>query len=120
MGHLEVAEQFITHGQKHGQNWEIRSLYQETALHIASRHGRVEAVDWLLKAGLDVNYRFPGKSTALMLASEKGHLKVVERLLDGGADVKLKVGFDEEAETALDIARRMKYQEIVDLLEPLQ
>lgn len=110
-GHLKVAKRLITHGQN---LVDIRNVVEETALHIASLLGQVEAVDWLLDAGSDVNSRNLTRSTALMLASKEGHLKVVERLLDGGADVNLK---NATRQTALKIASSMKHDEIFKRLQ---
>ena len=60
----------------------------ETALMIASRTGRVEAVRVLLAHGADVNAkeRWYGQ-TALMWAAAENHAAVVQALIDAGATI---------------------------------
>lgn len=62
--------------------------YEHTLLHLAAFAGHVEAVDLLLKRGLDVNAREKGDNTyAMHWAAAAGHLDVVRRLADAGGDV---------------------------------
>jgi ankyrin repeat protein len=60
--------------------------YEMTLLHVAARH--LDAVDVLLKRGLDVNAREKGDNTyAMHWAAAGGELDVVRRLADAGGDV---------------------------------
>ncbi|MGE5602566.1 MAG: ankyrin repeat domain-containing protein, partial [Nitrososphaerales archaeon] len=60
--------------------------YGWTLLHLAARH--LDAVDLLLKRGLDANARERGDNTyAMHWAAAAGQLDVVRRLADAGGDV---------------------------------
>ena len=62
--------------------------YEWSLLHAAAERGHLEAVDLLLKRGLDVNTRERGDNTyALHWAAAAGHVNVVRRLVDAGGDV---------------------------------
>lgn len=60
--------------------------YEWSLLHLAARH--LDAVEFLLARGLDVNLRERGDNTyAMHWAAAGGHLDVVRRLADAGGDV---------------------------------
>jgi ankyrin repeat protein len=62
--------------------------YAWSLLHFAARHGHLDAVDLLLKRGLDPNTREVGDNTyAMHWAAAHGHPDVVQRLADAGGDV---------------------------------
>lgn len=62
--------------------------YEHTMLHLAAHNGRLGAVDFLLKRGIDPNTREKGDNTYPMhWAAAAGHLDVVKRLADAGGDV---------------------------------
>jgi len=62
--------------------------YEHTMLHLAAADGRLAAVDFLLKRGIDPNTREKGDNTYPMhWAAAAGHLDVVKRLADAGGDV---------------------------------
>lgn len=69
----------------------------------------------LIEAGANINWqdKMDGR-TALMEASVNGHLNVVKLLLKGGADIGLK---DTKGNTALDLAKQMKWKRIIDAIE---
>ena len=59
-----------------------------TLLHDVARHGHLEAVDLLLRRGLDPNAHEEGDNTSPMhWAAANAHLDVVRRLADAGGDV---------------------------------
>jgi ankyrin repeat protein len=62
--------------------------YEHTLLHLAAHNGQLNAVDFLLKRGIDPNTREKGDNTSPMhWAAAAGHLDVVRRLADAGGDV---------------------------------
>jgi len=62
--------------------------YEWSLLHAAAHGGHLDAVDLLLKRGLDVNTRERGDNTyAMHWAAAAGHGEVVRRLADAGGDV---------------------------------
>jgi ankyrin repeat protein len=62
--------------------------YEHTLLHLAAHNGQLNAVDFLLKRGIDPNTREKGDNTyAMHWAAAAGHLDVVRRLADAGGDV---------------------------------
>ncbi len=62
--------------------------YRWSLLHAAAQAGHLEIVDYLLRRGLDPNYRERGDNTYPMhWAAAGGHLEVVKRLADAGGDV---------------------------------
>ena len=70
--------------------------YAFTLLHLAARH--LDAVDLLLRRGLDPNARERGDNTyAMHWAAAAGELNVVRRLADAGGDV-VGAGDDHELE----------------------
>ena len=62
--------------------------YEHTLLHVAAQNGQLNAVDFLLKRGIDPNTREKGDNTYPMhWAAAAGHIDVVRRLADAGGDV---------------------------------
>jgi ankyrin repeat protein len=62
--------------------------YEASLLFPAAQSGSLEAVDLLLKRGLDVNYREHGDNTyAMHWVAAQGNLAMVRRLADAGGDV---------------------------------
>uniref|UniRef100_A0A7E4UMC9 ANK_REP_REGION domain-containing protein n=1 Tax=Panagrellus redivivus TaxID=6233 RepID=A0A7E4UMC9_PANRE len=89
---------------KHGQ----------TALQLASSHGRVRTTELLLKCGADVNIQDVDGSTALMCAAEHGHIDIVKLLLKNShIDASLT---DCDNQTALSIACEQKHKALALLI----
>lgn len=66
----------------------LTTPFEQTMLHLAAFEGRIEAANFLLDRGLDVNARDTGDNTYPMhWAAAAGHLDVVRRLADAGGDV---------------------------------
>jgi ankyrin repeat protein len=61
-----------------------------TALIIASAHGHVEAIEYLVSKGAKVDAVHENKVTALMYAAAAGHLEAMKVLIKGGADLEFK------------------------------
>ena len=88
----------------------------DTPLHCAAFGGQLEVARFLLKLNVDVNSRNENGSTPLHLALAgfgEGNPDIVWLLLDHGADVQAR---NFSGETASDVARAQKQQEIVQLL----
>ena len=86
-----------------------------TALGLASRHGNVDIVRVLVgEGGADVDKAGEEGTTPLIWASREGKMDVVRLLLELGADVGVR---DDKCETALDVARRGGWDDIVEMLE---
>ena len=83
---IQVADLFRRRFSMH--SYDLPTGYNgRTLLHAASADGLVNATEWLLDAGADVNARADGQRTPLYFAAMNGHLKLVEILLDRGAHV---------------------------------
>ena len=88
-----------------------------TALAIASRKGHKEIVELLLKKGAEPNIRDKYGTTPLHYAALYGHMAIVETLLHSEADVDADVTAVIDKCTPYDLAKLMRHQAIMDLLE---
>jgi len=84
-----------------------------TPLHLASRHGRVEVVCFLLKLGVDVAAQDKFRSIPLHYVSNDGQVDIVRILIDRGADVKAK---NANGQTPLHDASLNGHAEVVCML----
>lgn len=96
-------------------NASNKNRYNTTPLMEASRNGNVAVANMLISAGADVNKVDINNDPPINWATYFGHTDMVRLLLKFGARTDL-VGKD-SGDAALAIARRMKHQEIVGLLE---
>lgn len=87
----------------------------KTALMEATVKNRGAIVNNLLAKGADPNAK-PDKygQTALIMATIKGHTDIVKTLLAHGADPELR---DHDGLTALDYARKLDHQSLIQVLE---
>uniref|UniRef100_A0A3P8URX4 Ankyrin 3 n=1 Tax=Cynoglossus semilaevis TaxID=244447 RepID=A0A3P8URX4_CYNSE len=85
----------------------------QTALHIASRLGKVEIVQQLLQCGASANAATTSGYTPLHLAAREGHRDVAAMLLDNGASLSssTKKGF-----SPLHVAAKYGKMEVASLL----
>ena len=90
---------------------------QLTAIAIASRKGHKEIVELLLKKGAEPNIRDKYGTTPLHYAALYGHMAIVETLLHSEADVDADVTAVIDKCTPYDLAKLMRHQAIMDLLE---
>ncbi|MFH1379549.1 MAG: ankyrin repeat domain-containing protein [bacterium] len=79
--HADVVKYLL----KHGAEVDLRSIYEETALHIASMKGNVKIVNMLLEAGAEVNALDSRDRTPLYLASEGSFYDVIKLLMEHNA-----------------------------------
>ena len=87
----------------------------DISIHVAVKSGNIEAVKQHLAAGTDVNAKSKGYGwTPLFYATSGGGQKeIVELLIAEGADVNAK---DDDGETPLGLAIKLRYRELADLL----
>lgn len=85
----------------------------DTLLGLASRAGAVEAAQFILSKGVDIDERQKDGKTALMIAVENGHMHFVKFLMANGANPRIM----HDGFTALDIARVNGNKDIVKYLE---
>ena len=86
-----------------------------TALIIASRHGVIYSVEYLISRGADLDKQaIEGGNTALMEAAGRGHLRVVVALVEAGADVHKR---NKDGKTAAEIAEEAGYGLVAKTIE---
>ena len=85
----------------------------ESALVKAANSGHAEAVQFLLKLGVDKDHCNEEGITALMIASKFGHEQVVQALVSAGANVNIQ---DNDGWTALIIASQSGHTQVVEQL----
>jgi ankyrin repeat protein len=91
-----------------------RTLWGDTALHLAVRSGESNMVTLLLEAGADVNAKGDSGVTALHLAAFNGNMQIAEALLKAGSEVNA-VGFRHN-DTPLHVAALHGHANVVKLL----
>ncbi|KAI4622086.1 hypothetical protein J4E83_004825 [Alternaria metachromatica] len=67
-----------------------RDVDMSMSLHIAAKHGSLQAAKLLVAKGVAINGTNGQKKTPLIIAAENGFAKVVEMLLENGASSKTK------------------------------
>lgn len=83
-GHSDVAKILLVAGA----DPTIRNAFGETLLHLVARKARVEWVDTIVSAGVDVNTTSIGYwETAMHVAAKEGHAEMLTTLVAAGATV---------------------------------
>lgn len=90
-----------------------KSTHGATALFQAISHGREEAVEQLIRSGVNVNVRTVTGMTPLIFAASKGHTTIVRVLLDNKARLHAATG---KGQTALDLAEAAGFLETAEVL----
>jgi ankyrin repeat protein len=85
----------------------------QNALHWAAEYDAIDAVDFLISKGLDINGTGLEGKTPLIYAAEKGHLAIVKLLLAKGAEIHER---SRNGESALMWASSKGQHEVVDYL----
>jgi ankyrin repeat protein len=99
-----------------GMDINARDEHGQTALMNAAHAGQEELVRLLIEKGADLNVTAKYHLSALMLALIAHHPELARILIEAGADIHV-LGSDSFAgATALDLAERGDYTEIVALL----
>ncbi|NET91511.1 MAG: ankyrin repeat domain-containing protein [Kamptonema sp. SIO1D9] len=139
-GNLEIVNRLI----KAGANLDILSDRGENALHIASEWGHLEIVNRLIEARANLDIVSPGGFSAVKIAVRNQHADVAKSLIKAGANLEIEDGTllmiaaasndiklakvlidfgidfntkDSQGFTALEIARRCRYSEMVEFLK---
>lgn len=114
-GMLEELKKLVSQGV----TVDARARGDVTPLHMASRAGYLEIVNWLLDNGANINARtmaqpgYPGAETPLLIAVEAGKTPVAELLLSRGANPNLK---SSDSASPLGKAAELGNQDLVQLL----
>ena len=87
--------------------------YGDTPLHIVANYGDSEAIEVMVSAGADINAIGESGYTPLHCAAEQNKPEAVSRLIQLGAEILE----DESGLTPLELARVVKSQEAVNVLE---
>jgi len=115
-GNTEMVENLIRTGaDTSAVCWSERHGFEGLgAVHLAAMMGHKEIVSNLALSGEDLDKKTTGGWTPLMLATHAGFTGVVKILVNAGCDVTAKT--KDEEHTALDLAKRHKNTEIVDII----
>jgi len=109
-GHRDVAQTLLDRGADMGMVDDSK----ESALHCASGNGHLDTVKLLVEKGAEINLQDNTYYTPLHCACAHGHTEVAKFLLSKGADTML---LTEYGETALFLATRGRYEDIVELFK---
>ncbi|KAI0137788.1 ankyrin [Hypoxylon sp. NC0597] len=108
-----VLDYALKVGPKRIINW--RDSNGRTGLHNAAFKGNLEAVEFLLESGANIERRTRVHQwTALLIAAGKGHYKVVRTLLEHGADPDTLTN---QGVKAIILATNGKHVQTVELLD---
>jgi hypothetical protein len=111
LGNLEVVRSLIDRKQV---DPDFTLDKGSTPLIVAAAAGRIKVVEYLIRRRVNINAQDPHGTTALMWAVFKGHRDVAKYLISKGADTKV---IRDDGDTAIDIARKWKQNEIVAILK---
>ena len=98
----------------HKQIVEILLPYSQLSIEIAAQFGLLEKVKELVSANPSHINRVDGSGSPLRAAVSYRHANIVKYLVDNGADATIR---NANGMSAIDIAKRIGNQEIIDLLE---
>ncbi len=107
---LITLDKFLSNGMNVNAT-EIHS--GDTALHLAAKGNKIQAVKLLLENEANVNAKNKTSLTPLHMASVQGHLDTVKLLLDYGADVNIQ---DHFGLTPLHMASQYGHVDVMEYL----
>jgi uncharacterized protein len=110
-GHLDTARYLAEKGADLHAAAANATGYN--ALTAAVTAGHTEIVKWLLKRGLDANYRYGPGYSPLLAAAANGHLEIVKLLLAHGADLHAT---SNDGKSALALATERNHSSVADFL----
>ncbi|WP_243526217.1 ankyrin repeat domain-containing protein [Bacillus pseudomycoides] len=115
---LEAAKALI----EKGIDMELLEQYKRSALSLACDRNKPEMVALLLENGANIHSTGQGKVTPLHIACEHGFTDILRVLLTYNPNLHAKAtlysrpGNEKRIETPIETAKRLGYEEIVDLL----
>ena len=112
VGEVEAARYLLSEGADVNFQTQGKVIPQLTALHIAARAGNIEMVK-LLTHQCDPNRQDQWGFTAIHYATIARNKEIVSYLLSNGASATIE---SKSKTTALDMAKELKFDEIMDLL----
>ena len=108
--YLEYIKRLI----ERGADCNVKSIGSNSSiLSQAAFYNKLDYLDLLIKAGVDVNTQNKHGDAPLIFASYKGNLDVVNKLIEAGADVNAK---NQYGETSLIFASCKGYIDVVNRL----
>jgi ankyrin repeat protein len=110
VGQADIVKELLAEGA----DMNALDRLGKNAMTYAAGEGNAEIVGLLLAKGVDPNAVYQNDLTALMWAAGEGKTEAVKVLLDAGARTDLK---DNRGKTAADIARELKHDDTVRLIE---
>ncbi|KJV55798.1 ankyrin repeat family protein [Orientia chuto str. Dubai] len=75
---------------EHGTNIDSQNLLGETALHISTSKGYIDAIKTLIQHGSNINLQNNTGDTIMHIAAEKAHINVVKYLLNIDMDINMQ------------------------------
>ncbi|MGB2625391.1 MAG: ankyrin repeat domain-containing protein [Candidatus Acidiferrum sp.] len=111
-GHLAVAYYLVENGANIHASATNGTGYN--ALSGAVAGGHKEIVEWLLRSGVNANYKYGAGYTPLLTAAASGRLDLLKLLLTHGSDAAARTN---DGKSALDLARERKQLAVVGFLE---
>ena len=111
-GHLAVAYYLVKNGADIHASATNGTGYN--ALSGAVAGGHKEIVEWLLRSGVNANYKYGAGYTPLLTAAASGRLDLLKLLLTHGSDAAARTN---DGKSALDLARERKQLAVVGFLE---
>jgi hypothetical protein len=106
-------EQVVQRHEERPEDLNVPDNAGNTPLQIASLNGEAPIVEFLLKAGCEIDTHNIDKDTPLIDAVENGHIEVIKLLLDAGANPRtLNASGDEPYELVPSDLKDDEYDEI--------
>ena len=103
-GHHKVLRLLLARGAE-----QVKISGQKTPLCEAIQHGFIQATQFLIDHGADLNAGWPAP---LKLAAEYGHAHITQLLIDKGVDMRL----EDNGPSALRTAAAEGYESVIDVL----
>ena len=90
-----------------------------TGLWMAAQNGHTGVVKFLVENGAETDIKAMDGSIALMAAAQNGHSEIVKYLCEWGSDINAVADVNDTPYTALTLAERNGWKDIVGVLESI-